>query len=36
MGLKVTRFATVEDIKSNVTDELRKIPKEAFRRCLLQ
>jgi histone-lysine N-methyltransferase SETMAR len=29
MGLKGTRFATMEDIKSNVTAELRKIPKEA-------
>jgi len=32
MGLKGTRFATMED-KSNATAELRKIPKEAFRRC---
>jgi hypothetical protein len=30
MGLKGTRFATMEDIKSNVTAELRKIPKEAW------
>jgi hypothetical protein len=29
MGLKGTRFATMEDIKSNATAELRKIPKEA-------
>jgi hypothetical protein len=29
MGLKGARFATVEDIKSNATVELRKIPKEA-------
>jgi hypothetical protein len=29
-------FATMEDIKSNVTAELRKIPKEAFRRCFQQ
>ena len=34
MGLKGTRFATVEDIKSNATTELRKIPKEAFCWCL--
>jgi hypothetical protein len=33
MGLKGTRFATMEDIKSNVTVELRKIPTEAFRWC---
>jgi transposase len=36
MGLKGTRFATMEDIKSNATAELRKIPKEAFRRCFQQ
>jgi len=36
MGFKGTRFATVEDIKSNGTAELRKIPKEAFRRYLQQ
>ena len=36
MGLKGTRFATMEDIKSNETTELRKIPKEAFRRGLQQ
>ena len=36
MGLKGTRFATVEDIKSNVTTELRKIPKEAFCQCFQQ
>ena len=36
MGLKETRFATMEDIKSNATPELRKIPKEAFRRCFQQ
>ena len=29
MGLKGTCFATMEDIKSNATAELRKIPKEA-------
>jgi len=33
MFLKGTRFATMEDIKSNETAELRKIPKEAFRWC---
>jgi hypothetical protein len=33
MGLKGTRFATMEDIKSNVTAKLQKIPKEAFRQC---
>ena len=33
MGLKGTRFATMEDIKSNATAELRRIPKEAFRQC---
>jgi hypothetical protein len=33
MGLKGTRFATMEDIKSNATAELQKIAKEAFRRC---
>jgi hypothetical protein len=32
MGLKTTRFTTMEDIKPNATAELRKIPKEAFRR----
>jgi len=31
MGLKGTDFSTMEDIKSNATAELRKIPKEAFR-----
>ena len=36
MGHKGTRFATMEDIKSNTTAELRKIPKEAFRRCFQQ
>jgi hypothetical protein len=29
MGLKATRFATMEYIKSNVTAELRKIPKSS-------
>jgi hypothetical protein len=33
MGLKGTRFATMEDIIWNVTAELGKIPKGAFRRC---
>ena len=36
MGLKGKRFATLEDTKSNATAELRKIPKEAFRRCFQQ
>jgi len=36
MGLKGTRFATMEDIKSNATAELRKIPKEAFCRRFQQ
>jgi hypothetical protein len=36
MGLKGTRFGTMEDINSNATAELRKIPKEAFRRCFQQ
>jgi transposase len=36
MGLKGKRFATVEDIKSNATAELRKTPKGAFRRCFQQ
>jgi hypothetical protein len=36
MALKGTRFATMEDIKSNATAELRKIPKEVFRRCFQQ
>jgi len=36
MGLKGARFATMEDIKSNATAELRKIPKEDFRRCSQQ
>jgi hypothetical protein len=30
MGLKGAHFATVDDIKSNATAELRKIPKETF------
>jgi hypothetical protein len=36
MGLKGTRFATIEDIKLNVMAELWKIPKEAFRQCFQQ
>jgi hypothetical protein len=33
MGLKGTRYATMEDIKSNATAKLRKIRKETFCRC---
>jgi hypothetical protein len=36
MGRKGMRLATVEDIKSKATAELRKIRKEAFRRCFQQ
>jgi hypothetical protein len=36
MGLEGTRFATIEDIKSNATAGLRKIPKEAFLRFFQQ
>jgi hypothetical protein len=36
IGLKGTRFAPMEDIKSNATAELREIPKEAFCRCFQQ
>ena len=36
IGIKGTRFATTGDIESNSTAELRKIPKEAFRRCFQQ
>jgi hypothetical protein len=37
LGLKETRLATTEDIKSNATTELRKIKKKvAFRRCFEQ
>jgi hypothetical protein len=36
MEFKETRFATMEDIKSNAIAELRKILKEAFRRCFQQ
>jgi hypothetical protein len=30
MGLKGTRFATMEGIKSNAMVKLQKVPKEAF------
>ena len=36
MGLRGTHFATMEDIKSNSTAKLRRIPKEAFHRCFQQ
>jgi hypothetical protein len=36
MGLKGMHFATLEDIKSNVTAKLQKIAKEAFRWCFQQ
>jgi hypothetical protein len=36
MSLKEPRFATMQDIEWNVTTELQKIPKEAFRRCFQQ
>ena len=36
MGLKGTHFATMEDIKSNATAKLQKIPKESFCRCFQQ
>ena len=36
MGLKGTRFATMEDIEWNAAAELQKIAKEAFRRCFQQ
>jgi len=36
MGLKGARFATMEDIISNATAELRRIQKEAFHRCFQQ
>lgn len=35
-GLKGNRFDTVEDIKTNVTVELRKIPQQDFHRCFQQ
>uniref|UniRef100_A0A8C4X9K6 Protein GVQW3-like n=1 Tax=Erpetoichthys calabaricus TaxID=27687 RepID=A0A8C4X9K6_ERPCA len=36
MGLRGTRFSTVEDIQSSGTPELWEIPQEAFRRCFQQ
>jgi hypothetical protein len=33
MSLKETHFATMEDIKSNATAKLQKIPKEALLLC---
>jgi hypothetical protein len=36
IGLKVTHFTTMEDIKSNVMAESWKIPKETFHRCIQQ
>jgi hypothetical protein len=36
MGLKETYFATMENMKSNMTAELWKIPKRAFRWCFQQ
>jgi transposase len=36
IGLMGTRFAAIEDIKSNATAELQKVPKEAFCRCFQQ
>jgi hypothetical protein len=36
MGHKGMRFPTMEDIKSNATAELQKIPKEAFQWCFQQ
>jgi hypothetical protein len=36
MGLKGERFATMADIKLNVTTKLRKIAKEAFCWCFQQ
>jgi hypothetical protein len=36
IGLKGTRFATMEAIKSNATAKLLNIPKEAFRLCFQQ
>jgi histone-lysine N-methyltransferase SETMAR len=36
MGLKGTRFTTMEDIKSNATANLRKIRKDVFRWCFQQ
>jgi hypothetical protein len=36
MGLKGTRFATIEDIKSNAMARLERIPKETFCWCFPQ
>jgi hypothetical protein len=36
MGLRGTGFTKMEGINSNETAELRKIPKESFRRCFQQ
>jgi hypothetical protein len=36
MGLEGACFVTMEVIKLNATAELRKIPKETFRRCFQQ
>jgi hypothetical protein len=36
MGLKGTRFATLEDIKSSAMPKLWKIPKEALHWCFQQ
>jgi hypothetical protein len=36
MVLEGTRFSSMEDIKSNAAAELRKIPREASRRCFEQ
>jgi hypothetical protein len=36
MGLKGTRFATMEHVEWNATAELQKIPKEDFHRCFQQ
>jgi hypothetical protein len=36
MGLKGTRFATMDDIKLNATAKPWKIPKEALRQCFQQ
>jgi hypothetical protein len=35
MGFRGICFTAMEDIKSNVTAKLWKIPKEAFWRCFL-
>jgi hypothetical protein len=36
MGLSGTHFATIEEIKSNATAKLRKVPKESLRWCFQQ